>query len=57
MADKLAVAVNQGANAVTYWQYVDRDYTQQDGGWAWLVTQVIHTYIYILYIYNTHIYI
>ena len=51
MADKLAVAVNQGANAVTYWQYVDRDYTQQDGGWAWLVTQVIHTYIYIYIIY------
>lgn len=31
MADKLAVAVDQGANAVTYWQYVDRDYTKQDG--------------------------
>ena len=45
MADKLAVAVDQGANAVTYWQYVDRDYTKQDGAWAaWpgrLVTQVI----------------
>ena len=42
MADKLAVAVNQGANAVTYWHYCDRDYTQTAGGWAWLVTQVIH---------------
>lgn len=31
MADKLAVAVNQGANAVTYWHYCDRDYTQTAG--------------------------
>ena len=31
MADRLAQAVNEGANAVTYWQYVDSTYTQQDG--------------------------
>ena len=32
LADKLAVAVDQGANAVTYWHYVDRDYTQTAAG-------------------------
>eukprot|EP00435_Cladocopium_sp_Y103_P057301 s1296_g19.t1 len=42
-ADKLAVAVNQGANAVTYWQYVDREFTKQEGAWAngWLVVVAI----------------
>lgn len=33
-ADQLAVAVDQGVNAVTYWQYADTNFTGQPGGGA-----------------------